>query len=100
MPSSSPQAVTCISGTVLATGRIGLSVSGPFSQRSAAISSWFIPPSTSGAGAFDMQQLIGPSNVLVVGDELFMYYTCLKYRGHMPPLVSGRFLRDWAALLG
>ena len=39
-----------------------------------------------------MQQLIGPSNVLVVGDELFMYYTCLKYRGHMPPLVSRKIL--------
>ena len=60
--------------------------------------SWFIPPSTAGSGAFDMQQLIGPSNVLVVGDELFMYYTCLKYRGHMPPLEHDRLDTDAGAV--
>ena len=48
--------------------------------------SWFIAPSRAGSGAFDMQQLIGPSNVLLVGEELFMFYTCLKYRGREPPL--------------
>jgi hypothetical protein len=42
--------------------------------------SWFIAPSRAGSGAYDMQQLIGPSDVLLIGNELFMYYTCLKYR--------------------
>ena len=41
----------------------------------------FIGPSRRGSGAYDLTQLIGPSNALVRGDELWFYYTGIKYRG-------------------
>ncbi|MBI1927557.1 hypothetical protein HYR99_25355 [Candidatus Poribacteria bacterium] len=41
----------------------------------------FIEPSPLGAGAYDLTQLIGPSNAVVRGDALWFYYTALKYRG-------------------
>ena len=41
----------------------------------------FIGPSRVGSGAYDLTQLIGPSNALVRGDELWFYYTGIKYRG-------------------
>ncbi len=42
----------------------------------------FIGPSPLGAGAYDLTQIIGPSNAIVRGDELWFYYTGLKYRAH------------------
>ncbi len=41
----------------------------------------FIGPSPLRTGAYDRQQIIGPSDVVVRGDELWIYYTGLKYRG-------------------
>ena len=41
----------------------------------------FIGPSRRDSGAYDLTQLIGPSNALVRGDELWFYYTGIKYRG-------------------
>jgi len=40
----------------------------------------FIGPSPVGSGAYDLTQIIGPSDVVVRGDELWFYYTGLKYR--------------------
>ena len=40
----------------------------------------FIGLSALGTGAYDRQQIIGPSDVVVRGDELWIYYTGLKYR--------------------
>jgi hypothetical protein len=40
----------------------------------------FIGPSPMGAGAYDTQQIIGPSSPVVRGDELWFYYTGIKYR--------------------
>jgi len=41
----------------------------------------FIGSSPMGAGAYDLTQIIGPSYPLERGDELWFYYTALKYRG-------------------
>ena len=41
----------------------------------------FIGPSPLRTGAYDRQQIIGPSDVVVRDDELWIYYTGLKYRG-------------------
>ena len=41
----------------------------------------FIGPSPLAAGAYDLTQMIGPSNAVVRGDELWFYYTACKYRG-------------------
>ncbi len=41
----------------------------------------FIGPSRRDSGAYDLTQLIGPSNALVRGEELWFYYTGIKYRG-------------------
>ncbi len=41
----------------------------------------FIGSSPTGAGAYDVTQIIGPSYPLERGDELWFYYTGLKYRG-------------------
>jgi hypothetical protein len=43
--------------------------------------STFITPSKVDSGAYDLMQMLPPSNVLVKGDELWMYYTGLKRRG-------------------
>ena len=43
----------------------------------------FIGPSPLGAGAYDLTQIIGPSNAILHGDELWFYYTGIKYRS--PP---------------
>lgn len=40
----------------------------------------FIGPSPVGAGAYDLTQILGSSNAVVRGDELWFYYTGLKYR--------------------
>lgn len=40
----------------------------------------FIGPSPRGAGAYDLTQIIAPSAPVVRGDELWFYYTGLKYR--------------------
>ena len=40
----------------------------------------FIGPSKLGSGAYDLTQIIGPSGPVVRGDELWFYYTGLKYR--------------------
>jgi hypothetical protein len=40
----------------------------------------FIGPSPVGDGAFDLTQILPPSNAVVHGDELWFYYTGLKYR--------------------
>ena len=40
----------------------------------------FIGPSASGAGAYDLTQILPPSHPIVRGDELWFYYTGLKYR--------------------
>jgi len=40
----------------------------------------FIGPAPVGEGAYDLTQLIGPSRAVVRGDELWFYYTGLKYR--------------------
>ena len=40
----------------------------------------FIGPSPLGKGAFDLTQLIGPSAPVIRGDELWFYYTGIKYR--------------------
>jgi len=42
----------------------------------------FIGPSPLGSGAYDLTQIIGPSSAIVRGDELWFYYTGLKYRAH------------------
>ncbi|MEO2036807.1 MAG: hypothetical protein ABGZ35_32430 [Planctomycetaceae bacterium] len=42
--------------------------------------STFIGPSPLGTGAYDLTQLIGPSAPVVRGDELWFYYTGIKYR--------------------
>jgi hypothetical protein len=41
----------------------------------------FIGPSKRDSGAYDLTQLIGPSRAIVRGDELWFYYTGIKYRG-------------------
>jgi hypothetical protein len=40
----------------------------------------FIDPSRIGRGAYDLTQLLPPSAPLIRGDELWFYYTGLKYR--------------------
>ena len=41
----------------------------------------FIGPSKRDSGAYDLTQLIGPSRAILRGDELWFYYTGIKYRG-------------------
>ena len=54
----------------------------------------FIGPSRVGSGAYDLTQLIGPSNALVRGDELWFYYTGIKYRGfnYVGTFPTGQYL--------
>ena len=40
----------------------------------------FIGPSPLSSGAYDLAQIIGSSNVILRDDELWFYYTGLKYR--------------------
>ena len=40
----------------------------------------FIEPSHVESGAYDTTQMLGPSDVIVRGDELWMFYTGIKYR--------------------
>ena len=40
----------------------------------------FLGPSPVGKGAYDLTQLIGPSAPVIHGDELWFYYTGIKYR--------------------
>jgi hypothetical protein len=42
----------------------------------------FIGPSPIGAGAYDLTQIIGPSSAVIRDDELWFYYTGLKYRAN------------------
>jgi hypothetical protein len=48
----------------------------------------FIGPSPVGQGAYDLTQLLGPSAPVVRGDELWFYYTGIKYR--TPPKDADR----------
>ena len=41
----------------------------------------FIEPSQLGSGAYDLTQILGPGSAVVRNDELWFYYTGLKYRG-------------------
>jgi hypothetical protein len=41
----------------------------------------FIAPSPKNAGAYDITQVMPPSNAVIRGDALWFYYTGLKYRG-------------------
>ncbi len=45
----------------------------------------FIGPSATESGAYDLTQIIGPSAPLVQNDELWFYYSGLKYRDDFPP---------------
>ena len=47
----------------------------------------FIGSSRIGSGAYDLTQILGPSDAVRRGEELWFYYTGLKYRG-------GRVLKD------
>ncbi|MCY2966831.1 MAG: hypothetical protein NT069_24905 [Planctomycetota bacterium] len=49
----------------------------------------FIGPSPIKGGAFDLTQLLPPSAPLVRDDELWFYYTGLKYRAEPAPAVAG-----------
>ena len=40
----------------------------------------FIGPSAAGAGAYDLTQILPPSHPVVCSDDLFFYYTGIKYR--------------------
>ncbi|MBI3860435.1 MAG: hypothetical protein HY290_00915 [Planctomycetia bacterium] len=42
----------------------------------------FIGPSRTGSGAYDLTQIISPSAPIVRNDELWFYYTGLKYRSN------------------
>eukprot|EP01048_Picozoa_sp_COSAG05_P006789 COSAG05_NODE_458_length_9621_cov_5.309914_1_plen_659_part_00 len=42
--------------------------------------STFISPSKVDSGAYDLMQMLPPSNVLIRGDLLWMYYSCMKSR--------------------
>lgn len=42
----------------------------------------FIGPSCRHSGAYDLTQILPPSAPLVMGEELWFYYTGLKYRGN------------------
>ena len=42
----------------------------------------FLGPSRTGAGAYDLTQILSPSAPVVRGDELWFYYTGLKYRSN------------------
>ena len=44
----------------------------------------FIGPSRLDSGAYDLTQILGPSNAVVRGDELWFYYTGIKYRSRPP----------------
>ena len=41
----------------------------------------FIAPSPMGGGGYDLTQMIGPSDAIVRGDEVWFYYTSIKFRG-------------------
>jgi hypothetical protein len=42
--------------------------------------SWFLGPSKANSGAYDLLELLGPSNVVVSNNTLLMYYTGIKTR--------------------
>jgi hypothetical protein len=44
--------------------------------------STFIGPSCRDSGAYDLTQILPPSAPLIMGEELWFYYTGLKYRGN------------------
>jgi hypothetical protein len=41
----------------------------------------FIEPSLGGCGAYDLTQIMSPAAAVIRGDELWFYYSGLKYRG-------------------
>ena len=43
----------------------------------------FIEPSLMGCGAYDLTQIMSPAGAVIRGDELWFYYSGLKYRGLM-----------------
>ena len=54
-----------------------------------------------GSGAYDLTGIIGPSSAVVRGDELWFYYTGIKYRGarHRPEYPHGFDLYQGAICL-
>ncbi|MEE3367926.1 MAG: hypothetical protein VX346_01140 [Planctomycetota bacterium] len=52
----------------------------------------FIGASRRESGAYDLTQMIGPSNAVVRGDELWFYYTALKYRFDGRVKVAGKWV--------
>jgi len=60
----------------------------------------FIENSPLGSGAYDLQQMIGPSDAVRRGDELWFYYTSLKYRGEidLPQQQQNKLDRDVGAI--
>ncbi len=55
----------------------------------------FIGPSPVGGGAYDLTQILPPSHPVVRGDELWFYYTGLKYRAgatYVGTFPSGKFV--------
>ena len=44
----------------------------------------FIGPSTVASGAYDLTQILPPTGPVVRGEELWFYYTGIKYRGEPP----------------
>ena len=59
----------------------------------------FIGASRRESGAYDLTQMIGPSNAVVREDELWFYYTALKYRFGGKVRVDGKWVtaRDFQA---
>jgi len=53
----------------------------------------FIGPSRRDSGAYDLTQIIGPSNAVLRGDDLWFYYTGTKYRAAGSDIVAGKWLR-------
>ena len=53
----------------------------------------FIGPSRRDSGASDLTQILGPSDAIVRGDELWFYYTGLKYRAAGSDYAAGKWSR-------
>ena len=51
----------------------------------------FIGPSAKGAGAYDLMQILGPAEPVVKDDELWFYYTGIKYRAGCFEYVGGDY---------
>ena len=56
----------------------------------------FMGPAPAGSGAYDQTQILGPSAPVVRGDQLWFYYTGMKYRDASPQ--QHRFDSDTSAI--